>query len=248
MDVKTAFLYGKIDAEVYVELPPNLESKYPANSVCKLNKALYGLKQAPKICIFVHGKERLVIGVHVDDLLIMGENREAIDRLKIKLQTRFKMTDLGPATYYLGIKLTRQWNQWGNKLCLSQKAYIKKILKDFKMEDANGVATPIADVSLAPHEDINYSADPELRKWYQSAVGSLMYLMLSTRPDIAYAVITIEDPPAALCLCFLARLLHGAPNAKQLSLFQAVKQSILQKLRLLRKQSGCVDSCNTSII
>lgn len=188
MDVKTAFLYGKIDAEVYVELPPNLESKYPANSVCKLNKALYGLKQAPKICIFVHGKERLVIGVYVDDLLIMGENREAIDRLKIKLQTRFKMTDLGPATYYLGIKLTRQWNQWGNKLCLSQKAYIKKILKDFKMEDANGVATPMADVSLAPHEDINYSADPELRKWYQSAVGSLMYLMLSTRPDIAYAV------------------------------------------------------------
>jgi hypothetical protein len=45
---------------------------------------------------------------------------------------------------------------------LSQKAYINKILKDFKMEDANGVATPMADVSLAPHESTNYSADPEL--------------------------------------------------------------------------------------
>jgi hypothetical protein len=183
MDVKTAFLYRKIDAEVYVELPSNLKSKYSVNRVCKLNKALYGLKQAPKIwydtlckelralgfkninedySIFVHEKKQLVIGVYVDDLLIMGENQEAIDKLKVELQTQFKMTDLRPATYYLSIKLTRQWNQWGNKLCLSQKAYINKILKDFKMEDANGVATPMADVSLVPHKSINYSADPEL--------------------------------------------------------------------------------------
>lgn len=56
------------------------------------------------------------------------------------------------------------------------------------MEDTNSVATLMADVSLVPHEDSNYSVDPELRKWYQLVVGSLMYLMLSTRPDIVYTV------------------------------------------------------------
>ena len=110
----------------------------------------------------MHEKEQLVISIYIDDLLIMGENWEAIDKLKVELQTRFKMTDLGPATYYLSIKLTCQWNQWGNKLCLSQKAYINKILKDFKIEDANGVATSIADVFLVPYKSINYSANPEL--------------------------------------------------------------------------------------
>jgi hypothetical protein len=62
MDVKTAFLYGKIDAEVYVELPLNLKSKYPVDRVCKLNKALYGLKQAPKIWYDTLCKELRALG------------------------------------------------------------------------------------------------------------------------------------------------------------------------------------------
>ena len=108
MDVKTAFLYGKIDAEVYIELLSNLKSKYPVNKVCKLNKELYNLKQAPKIwynilckelrtlgfkninkdySIFMHEKKQLVINIYIDNLLIIEKNQEAIDKLKVELQT-----------------------------------------------------------------------------------------------------------------------------------------------------------------
>lgn len=136
MDVKTAFLYGMIDADVYVELPPNLQDKSPGK-VCKLNKALYGLKQAPKIwydtlcaelrklgfeninedySIFVQKETGVIIGIYVDDLLVMGKDRRAVDKVKKELQQRFQMTDLGPASFYLGIKLTRRWSKWGNQL------------------------------------------------------------------------------------------------------------------------------------
>jgi transposase InsO family protein len=207
MDVKTAFLYGMIDADVYIELPPNLQDKFPGK-VCKLKRALYGLKQAPKIwydtlcaelrklgfeninedySIFVQKETGVIIGIYVDDLLVIGKDRRAVDNVKKELQQRFQMTDLGPASFYLGIKLTRRWSKWGNQLCLSQRAYVNKILNDFNLTDANPVSTPMEDKPLLP-SDSSYQASLELRKWYQSAVGSLMYLMLCTRPDIAYAV------------------------------------------------------------
>jgi hypothetical protein len=207
MDVKTAFLYGKIDTEVYVEPPLNLRTKYPG-MVCKLNKALYGLKQAPKIwfdklrnelnalgfeninedySIFVQKGTGVIIGVYVDDLLVMGKDKRAVDKAKQELQRRFQMTDLGPASFYLGIKLTRRRTRWGNRLCLSQKAYITKILKDFNLWELNPVNTPMDHKTLLP-ATTDYQASAELRAWYQSAVGSLMYLMLCTRPDIAYTV------------------------------------------------------------
>lgn len=205
MDVKTAFLYGDIDAEVYVELPPNLKDKYPGK-VCKLRKALYGLKQAPKIwfetlskeleklgfqasaedySIFV--KEGVIIAVYVDDLLVMGPDRAMIDEVKAALAKRFQMQDMGPASYYLGIKLSQHRTRWGTKLCLSQAAYVSKILRDFGMQDSTPVTTPMENKTLEPGP-ADYIASAELCKWYQSAIGSLMYLMLCTRPDIAYAI------------------------------------------------------------
>ena len=120
MDVKTAFLYGLIDTEVYVEMPPNLRSKFPPGSVCKLNKALYGLKQAPRICydtlcselrklgfhsinedysLFINNETSLIIGVYVDDLLIMGKDKAAIATLKEDLRKRFKMRTLAPPLF-----------------------------------------------------------------------------------------------------------------------------------------------------
>lgn len=77
-----------------------------------------------------------------------------------------------------------------NQLCLSQKAYITKILKDFNLfgHEFSPVGTPMEpNLTLLPAEE-GYLASEKDRKWYQSAVGSLMYLMLCTRPDIAYAI------------------------------------------------------------
>jgi hypothetical protein len=117
----------------------------------------------------------------------MGKDRHAIDKVKRELQQRFQMSDLGPASFYLGIKLTRQRTRWGNKLCLSQKAYTTRVLKDFNLWELNPVHTPMDDKPLLPSAT-GYQASAELRTWYQSAVGSLIYLMLCMRPDIAYAV------------------------------------------------------------
>lgn len=207
MDVKTAFLYGLMDAEVYVELPPNLKDKYAKGKVCKLRKVLYRLKQALKIwyktlytklkklgfktllenySIFINNRGAIV-AVYVDNLLVIGPDRAEIDRVKGELAQHFQMTDMGPATYYLGIKLTRSRNRFGNKIALSQKAYIRKIPRDFKMDDCNPVTTLMEDKPLSPGPK-GCSAPKELRRWYQLALRLLMYLMLCTQPDLAYTV------------------------------------------------------------
>ena len=88
--------------------------------------------------------------------------------------------------HYLGVKVIREETSWGSKVKLTQRAYTEKLLRAFGMIDCASVATPMDEnLVLEPNRE---SADSEDRKRYQRAVGSLMYLMLCTRPDIAYAV------------------------------------------------------------
>ena len=205
MDVKTAFLYGDIDEEIYVQQPIGLEDPNAKHKVCKLRKALYGLKQSPRIwyntlsnymktlgftalvadhSVFCRGS--LIIAVYVDDLLIIGPDKRKIEQLKEKLRKQFKMTDLGPCHFYLGMTVTR--DRPNRTLRLSQTAYIEKILRDHGMSDCKPVDTPMDPKSQPQPAPPGYESGPILRKQYQSAVGSLMYAMLGTRPDIAYAV------------------------------------------------------------
>ena len=127
MDVKTAFLYGDIDTEIYVEQPEGMGAIGESHKVCKLNKALYGLKQSPHVwyftlttylktfgfepltadnCIFYDSKGTY-IAVFVNDLLIVGPSKANISKIKVKLSERFHITDLGPCKYYLGMEVTR---------------------------------------------------------------------------------------------------------------------------------------------
>jgi hypothetical protein len=120
MDVKTAFLYGDIDHETFVEQPTGFTDG--SNKVCRLRKALYGLKQSPRIwyqtlATFLQSKgfRRLhsdysvftnsttFILIYVDDILLMGPSKEDIDRTKRELHHKFEMTDLGPCTYCHGM-------------------------------------------------------------------------------------------------------------------------------------------------
>jgi hypothetical protein len=127
MDVKTAFLYGDIDVEVYVEQPDGFNESGTSDKVCKLRKALYGLKQSPRVWYFTLttylkslGFQPLTsdnyifldsngnyIAIFVDDLLIIGPSLADINDIKTKLNERFHMTDLGPCKYYLGMEVTR---------------------------------------------------------------------------------------------------------------------------------------------
>lgn len=202
MDVKTAFLYSDIDEEVYVEQPEGLDNG--TDQVCKLNKALYGLKQSPRIWyhtlatylgtlgfqplssdLGVFSKQNIYIAIYVDDLLLAGPSLEEVDILKSQLKERFEMTDLGPCSYYLGVEIKR--DRRNRTIRLSQKAYIDKILQEQDMAHCKPVCTPMSTDKLYP-ADHGYQATESDRHQYAKAVGSLMYLMMGTRPDLAYSV------------------------------------------------------------
>jgi len=126
LNVKTAFLYGTLDEDVYVEMPTGYSEE---DLVCKLNKALSGLKQAPRgwfrtlteflvslgyhvipedPSVYRNPETGIFVAIYVDDLLIFGANKTAIQELKDQLSKRFKMTGLGPvAAYYLGLEVVR---------------------------------------------------------------------------------------------------------------------------------------------
>lgn len=206
MDVKTAFLYGTISEEIYVEQPPEMSDG--TNRVCRLNRALYGLKQSPRVWyetlsnhlgklgyrpidsdLSVFQRGNTFIAVYVDDLLLIGPNKGDIQRVKDALSSTFRMTDLGACKYYLGMTVRR--DRPNRTIHLGQRAYIENVLRDFDMWEVRPVATPMDQTKLAAADE-DYKCDPDHRIRYQSAVGSLMYAMLGTRPDLAFAVSVVS--------------------------------------------------------
>jgi hypothetical protein len=127
----------------------------------------------------------MYIAVYVDDLLIVGPSIAEIKKIKRSLRNRFQMTDLGPCSYYLGISIQR--DRQNRKLSLSQEAYIDKVAHQFDIGNCAPIGTPI-ETSPLPENSPDYTCVPDRRTSYQRMVGSLMYIMLGTRGDIAYAV------------------------------------------------------------
>ncbi|KAJ4716959.1 Retrovirus-related Pol polyprotein from transposon TNT 1-94 [Melia azedarach] len=213
MDVKTAFLHGDLDKKIYMEQPEGFKIKGKEYYVCKLKKSLYGLKQAPRQwykkfesvmgeqgyrktssdhCVFIQkfsDDDFIILLLYVDDMLIVGRNTFGIDWLKKQLSKSFAMKDLGPAKQILGIRIHR--DRAAKKLCILQEHYIEKVLERFNMSNAKVVSTPLAThFRLSTKQSL--TTDKEKKDMekvpYASAVGSLMYAMVCTRPDIAHAV------------------------------------------------------------
>ncbi|CAH9088439.1 unnamed protein product [Cuscuta epithymum] len=213
LDVKTAFLHGDLHEEIYMEQPEGFEEKGKEKLVCKLKKSLYGLKQAPRQwyrkfdsfmtsngykrtfadpCVYFRkfpGGNFIILLLYVDDMLIVGQDSVMIDNLKKDLSMSFDMKDLGPAKQILGMEIAR--DRKARKLWLSQEKYIERVLQRFNMKQAKPVSTP-----LASHFNLSKRACPTTEKEkasmsnipYSSVVGSLMYAMVCTRPDIAHSV------------------------------------------------------------
>jgi phosphopantetheinyl transferase (holo-ACP synthase) len=119
----------------------------------------------------------------VDNIAITGPDNDYISEIISKLSKRFAITDLGPITSYLGVEIKRTTDY--KTTILSQKDYIIKVLKKFKMDKSNSVSTPI-DIGFI-RQKYDKTSSNEDTKWYQQAIGSLLYAALLTRPDIAYA-------------------------------------------------------------
>ena len=213
MDVKTAFLHGDLHEEIYMQQPEGYEVQGKAKLVCKLKKSLYGLKQAPRQwyhkfdafmksqkfrrsdidhCLYmkkdVNG-DLLTLILYVDDMLIAGKSHKEIDALKARLHETFDMKDLGDANHILGMRIIRDRKK--HVLYLSLKEYIGKVLQRFHMEGAKSISTP-----LPPYVKLSALDSPQTKVErtemvkipYASACGGLMYAMVATRPDIAFAV------------------------------------------------------------
>ena len=210
IDVTTAFLNGVLEEEVFMKQPKGYIRPEEEHLVCKLDKSIYGLKQSPRCwnavldahlkkmkfkqlksdpCIYKSdvGGDTFFIGVYVDDIVLTGKNEAGIQEVKKMLASRFDIKDLGRLTYFLGMSVIQ--DQDNHTTWMGQPAYIKKLLEKQKMSDSKPVSTPVDPGSHL----LKTTEDEEAleQQSYQSLVGSLMYLSICTRPDLAYAVNTL---------------------------------------------------------
>ncbi|UYV60529.1 hypothetical protein LAZ67_1001422 [Cordylochernes scorpioides] len=207
-DIKTAFLYGDLQDQIYIKQPEGFNNG--TDLVWKLKKSLYGLKQSPRCwnqkivnfmkerclkestadpCLFFRktNDHLLIIAIYVDDGIIAGTNEQEIKEFLDELMFSFKITS-EPLNYFLGIEI--EWQPDGS-IFINQKAYIKRILEKFNMSQANKVGTP-TDNSTVPGEAEILENVP-----FREAIGSLMHLSCLTRPDITFALNKVSQKLAA---------------------------------------------------
>jgi hypothetical protein len=216
LDVKTAFLYGELDEEIYLQQPEGYVVAGKEKYVCRLHKCIYGLKQASRVwnrhfdhflkkfglrpssadpCLYIRQNqgELVIVIIWVDDCLICSNNGSSILDIVKHLNEHFDMR-CTVANHFVGLSIHR--DRQTKTLFLSQPIYIKKILQRFNMANCRPRNLP-----AEPGHHLHRSAEKgrqEETMPYREAVGSLMYLMVATRPDISFSVGQVsqfcEDP------------------------------------------------------
>ncbi|GKA49389.1 putative ribonuclease H-like domain-containing protein [Tanacetum coccineum] len=203
MDVKSAFLYGTIEEEVYVCQPPGFEDPDYPDKVYKVVKALYGLHQAPRAWYgtlakylldngFQRGKidqtlfikkqkgDILLVQVYVDDIIFGSTNKELCTEFEKLMHDKFQMSSMGELNFFLGLQV----KQREDGIFISQDKYVAEILRKFGFTDVRTASTPMDTEKPLLKDSDGDDVDVHL---YRSMIGSLMYLT-SSRPDIMFAV------------------------------------------------------------
>ncbi|GJT41449.1 putative ribonuclease H-like domain-containing protein [Tanacetum coccineum] len=203
MDVKSAFLYGTIDEEVYVSQPPGFVDPDHPKKVYKVVKALYGLHQAPRawyatLSTFLekHGyrrgtidktlfikkdkKDIMLVQVYVDDIIFGSTRKSWCDEFEALMKGRFQMSSMGELIFFLGLQV----KQKTDGIFISQDKYVADMLKKFDLASVKTAITPMETKMALTKDEEADEVDVHL---YRSMIGSLMYLTAS-RPDIMFAV------------------------------------------------------------
>ncbi|GKA77692.1 retrovirus-related pol polyprotein from transposon TNT 1-94 [Tanacetum coccineum] len=206
MDVKSAFLNGFINEEVYVAQPPGFIDFAKPNHVYRLKKALYGLKQAPKAwydrlkaflikhnytmgmvdnTLFTKKKNSnlIIVQIYVDDIIFGSTCQELCDDFAKIMHDEFEMSMMGELNFFLGLQI----KQLEDGIFFNQSKYIKEMLKKFGLEDSKPMKTPMSTETKLTKDEEGESVD---NTKYRGMIGSLLYLTAS-RPDIMFSV----------CLC-----------------------------------------------
>ncbi|GJS03258.1 putative ribonuclease H-like domain-containing protein [Tanacetum coccineum] len=167
MDVKSDFLYGKIEEEVYVCQPPGFEDPDFLEKVFKVKKALYK-------------GDILLVQVYVDDIIFGSTKKELCIEFEKLMHEKFQMSSIGELTFFLGLQV----QQKKDGIFISQDKYVGEILKKFGFTDVKNASTPIETQKPLLKDEDGEEVDVHM---YRSMIGSLMYLT-SSRPDIMFEV------------------------------------------------------------
>ncbi|KAL0544284.1 hypothetical protein IC582_019397 [Cucumis melo] len=231
MDVKSAFLNGYLNEEVFVAQPKGfVDSEFP-HHVYKLNKALYGLKQAPRawyerLTIYLGDKgysrngtsktlfinrtssELIIAQIYVDDIIFGVFPKALIGNFINIMKSEFEMSMVGELSCFLGLQIKQR------SIFISQEKYVKNLVKKFGLDQCQHKRTSVA-THVKVTKDINGTVVDH--KLYRSLVGSLLYLMAS-KLDIAYAVgicARFQSDPRTSHLTVVKRILkyvHGTSD------------------------------------
>ena len=214
LDVETAFLNGKIDEEIYMRAPKGFEKLgLDLGSLWRLHGSLYGLKQAPLIwnnlldgvlksfgwrrlssdwCIYIWRDLRghlLILAVHVDDMLLAGNSRKLMEEAKTWLAKHFKIKDMGVPKLVVGLEVIRDEKR--GTTSISQGHFIDELAVRYNQDSMPMAPTPLSSGFEFTSEDCPSTEADKVEMShlpYRSLVGALMYVMIGTRPNIAFAV------------------------------------------------------------
>ena len=212
MDVKTAFLQGDLEEEIYMRQPDGYIDNDKPNHVRKLKKSIYGLKQVARClnsaidshlksngyknsgadpCVYIKSVRQsngridfVILAIWVDDILMFSNNIDMLTDEKVSLGSRFKVEDLGEMHYIHGMCVQR--DRKSRTLSLSQPKYLEGILKRFNMEKCEPVSTPLEQGRKFQH--LSENEKPIDVQRYQMIIGCLTYTAMTTRLDLAAAV------------------------------------------------------------
>lgn len=243
MDVKTAFLHGDLEETIYMHQPKGFIDKRKPNHVCLLKKSIYGLKQSPRqwnlkcddcmrklgfkkssydTCLYfkcVKTDLPLYVLLYVDDILLICKSKAKIDDVKVSLKNFFDMKDLGSAHRILGVQIIRDRSK--RQIMLTQHDYVKKVLDRFNIKNVKSNNIP-----LGGHLDLTRNKTHLTKNVvnhmknipYDAALGSVMYAMICSRPNLAFAISVLNrfmsEPGEKhwATMEFLLKYLSGSTN------------------------------------
>lgn len=231
-DIKTAFLNGKLNEEIYMKQPVGYEK---GNEVYKLKKSIYGLKQAAHVwnqtlhevlmrngciqnesdkCLYKkkNGDKVCYLIIHVDDMLVASSDEEFQTELMTSIGNEFELKKLGNVKQYLGIDVERR----NGEFFISQEQHIEKIIREAGLEEAKESAQPM-DTGYYKLE----GKELESNTTYRKLIGMLLYLSTNTRPDISACVSILSrkvEKPRDCDLVEVKRLIRYLKGSKALRL------------------------------
>ena len=216
LDIKTAYLYGDLDQELFMRQPPGYEIKGKEHLVCRLKKSIYGLKQSARCwnqklhgvlleigfqqsaadqCLYIKTEDgkRVYILVYVDDMIVGCVDETLIDSVYHALTEHFEMTDLGPVSYFLGMEVKCEKGNYS----VSLEGYIEKLICKFGLSEAKTAKTPM-DEGFLKQQDSSSILKDSIQ--YRSLVGALLYISVCTRPDIAWSCVMGQSQTNQHCI------------------------------------------------